>query len=782
MVQRKKSAKKRSTKAKKTASRRRPSAQKAGAAGRLARLCLRWGWRLALFALGAAIGLLGPAYWVLKDDVVARFAGRRVDQPSRVYARALELYPGQLINEAELRSELAFANYRDGSVTQPGRFRVSAQGLHIHTRPFHYADGAEAARRLLITLEQGRISQIRDQIAKTNLSLARIDPAEIASIYPLSGEDRSATALPAFPPLLVTAIQAVEDRSFKHHHGVDVRGLLRAVWINLRHGGLRQGGSTITQQLVKNLYLSPARTFWRKFNESLMAIAIERHFDKGAILEAYLNEVNLGQDGAHPVHGFSRAADFYFGVPVSSLNAPQIALLVGMVKGPSWYNPRKQPERAMQRRNQVLQVMFETGLLNQARYERARKSPLGIQRQSQRRRSGRFPAFIDLVRRQLRRDYRDRDLTQAGLRILTTLHPVAQQGAEAAVEKGLADSGDGQLQGAMVVIAPHTGEVAAMVGDRSPRRLGYNRALDASRQIGSVMKPLVYLLALEQGYSLSTPLSDQPISVSLQDGSQWRPSNYDGRSHGQIPLLSALAESYNQATVRVGMEVGVTKVLELLSRLGVQNDVRPHPSALLGAVELSPFQVAQAYQALAADGFYTPLSSVQAVLDAKGRPLARYPTRKQALPERRGVALINYALSRTSTEGTARRLPQLLGRELRVAAKTGTTNDRRDAWFVGYTADWLGVVWVGRDDNRPAGITGAATAMPVWARLFRYLSSQDLHYTVPDDVAWYWIDWPRHELADESCENARAVPYIKGSEPDVWSSCIGGVKSFLRNF
>ncbi|GAB4200523.1 MAG: penicillin-binding protein 1B [Wenzhouxiangellaceae bacterium] len=744
---------------------------------------MRWGWRGFWFAAGLAAGVLVPAWLLLEDAVVARFAARRIDQPSRVYARPLELFPGKPVTAAALRRELEFADYREAAVSQPGRFQLSQTELRVHTRPFHFIDGAQAARQLQISLSQERIERIHDLRSGTDLPLARIDPAEIASIYPLSGEDRINTALAAFPPLLVTTAQAVEDRQFKHHPGVDVRGLMRAMWVNLRAGGLRQGGSTITQQLVKNLYLSSERSLWRKFNESLMALALERHFDKGVILEAYLNEVYLGQDGAHAIHGFARAADYYFGVPAASLNPAQIALLVGMVKGPSWYNPRRHPQRALARRNQVLEIMRETGLIGSQALQRALAQPLGVQPAAAASRQRRYPAFLDLVRRQLRRDYRDRDLSQAGLRILTTLDPLAQQAAERALSDRLSASGMTELQGAVVLVAPQSGDVAALVGDRQPRRWGYNRALDASRQIGSIMKPLVYLLALEMPsrFTLSTAVSDAPVSVALEDGKRWQPTNYDGVSHGQVPLLQALVASYNQATVRIGQEVGVTRVLELLRRLGVQNDMTPHPSVLLGALELTPLQVAQAYQVLAADGYYSALSSVHGVLDAGGRPLSRYPTRKRAIAERNGVALVNYALSRTSVEGTARNLPGQLRQPLRLAAKTGTTNDRRDAWFVGYTAEWLGVVWVGRDDHRPAGITGAASAMPVWSALFNQIQSSDLQYTTPDDVAWYWIDWPADELADERCDGARPVPYIKGSEPEEWSKCIGSLRSFFRN-
>lgn len=741
---------------------------------------------MGLVVLGFAIGLGAPAWYLLEQDVVARFAARRTDQPSRVYARALELYPGAPVGLTQLERELQFADYREGGSGQPGRYERVSGGLRIHTRPFDFVDGAQPALRLDVALDEQRITGITQLGRNTQkLALARIDPAEIASIYPLSGEDRINTSLAAFPNLLVSTVQAVEDRSFKHHPGVDWRGLARAFWVNLLHGRLSQGGSTITQQLIKNLYLSPERTLWRKLNESLMALALERHFDKGAILEAYLNEVFLGQNGAHPVHGFARAADEYFGVPVQSLSPSQTALLVGMVKGPSWYNPRRHPERALARRNQVLEIMLETGLISPAQLKQSKAQSLGVQSSPQRVRQGRYPAFIDLVRRQLRRDYQDKDLSQAGLRILTSLDPYAQEQAERALNEGLAAAGAGsqQLQGAVVLVSAQTGDVSAIVGDRQVRRWGYNRALDASRQIGSIMKPLVYLLALDEPgkFTLSTPIDDSPVSVPLQDGQTWRPSNYDNRSHGQIPLLTALVESYNQATVRIGLQVGVTRVLELLQRVGIREDIPAHPAALLGAVELSPFQVAQTYQALAADGYYSPLSAVQAVLNAEGKALGRYPTSKTPLRERRSVTLLNYALSRTSVEGTARSLPKLLGRPLRLAGKTGTTNDRRDAWFVGYTAEWLGVVWVGRDDNQPAAITGASHALPVWARLFRGLAASDLQFSAPEEVNWYWIDWPRHELADEDCEQARAVPYLQGSEPGEWSSCIGGVRSFFRN-
>jgi len=737
-------------------------------------LALRFAAGVLLFGLGLAIGLLVPTVWWLDREAGQRFAERQWTQASRVYARPLELYTGRKISREALILEIEAAGLQRGSAGTVGRYSTTGSSLDVHLPGFPFPDQNQTAQLLNMTLADGRIATLSHP-GGVDAGLVRVPPAELGSVMPLDDRDRTLVALADFPPLLVSGIQAVEDRQFKHHHGIDPRGLIRAAWVNLRHGEIVQGGSTITQQLVKNLFLSSERRWVRKFNEAVMALSLERRFSKAAILEAYLNEVYLGQDGARAIHGFGRASEYYFNLPIQALSVEQIALLIGMARGASWYHPVRNAQRARDRRDRVLGMFLETGLIDQAGFEAARSRSLGVSPTSQRR-SRRHGQFLDLVSRQLRRDYRDRDLRNTGLRIFTTLEPAAQRAAERALADGLdeVERTEGELQGAIVLVEPASGEIRALVGDRHPDRSGFNRALDARRSVGSVIKPFVYLLALAmpERYSLVTPLLDEALSVPIDSQESWRPRNHDEKSHGQVPLMAALAGSHNQATVRLGLEVGLTELFDLLRRLGVEPGGEQHPSALLGALSLTPLQVAQLYQVLAAEGYSAPLRAINEVVAANGQSIARYPVRSRPLRDRAALALLDHALRFAVTDGTASSLSWRLSDDPGVRGKTGTTNDRRDAWFVGYTRDWLGVVWTGRDDNAPAGISGAGTALPVWARLFSALPLRPVRPSWPEGVEWYWIDWPQPTLADEQCAGARALPFIAGSQPETMSPCI----------
>jgi penicillin-binding protein 1B len=726
---------------------------------------------------GIFLGLMVPWVAYLNHQVTTEFEGRKWDLPSRVFARPLDLYPGAPLNLQDLETELRLAGYRRGETSgRPGQYRVSGNTLEIHRRSFRFPDGAEDARRVEVRLAAGAVDRIRDSASGEVLELARLDPAEIASIYPLQGEDRTLVDIEEVPQLLVTGLQAVEDRHFNQHPGVDLRGIARAVLANVKAGRAVQGGSTLTQQLVKNFFLTRDRTLVRKFNEAIMALLLEVHYDKGEILEAYINEVFLGQQGAYAVHGFGRASQFYFDQPLERLEPQQIALLIGLVKGPSYYNPRKHPQRARERRDQVLDMFAETGLLSTQEARAARAAGLGVTPQP-RTRGSRYPAFVELVRKQLGQVYREEDLRTEGLRIFTTLSPSEQEKAQSAVTNGLRELAErglpASLQGALVLADVASGEVRALVGDRDGDRVGFNRALQARRQIGSVIKPLVYLLALEHpgDYNLLTPIEDEPLILRQADGSDWQPNNYDGVSHGEVSLLEALTRSYNQATVRLGLNIGVSHLLARLDQLGVDAKVDAVPSVFLGAVELTPLEVTQIYQSLAAAGFSVPLRSVLAVETAEGGELVRYPLRMQPQPRREAISVLNYALTQVVEQGTASRLPALLGKQVTVAGKTGTTNDRRDSWFVGYTRNRVAVAWVGNDDNRPAGVTGSNAAMQVWARLFRELPLEPVDLRMPDGASWLWVDRDNGRLSAEQCGNAVQVPFVAGSEPGEMTPC-----------
>jgi penicillin-binding protein 1B len=735
-------------------------------------------WRLFLLLGGVFLGLMIPWVVYLNFQVTSEFEGRKWDLPSRVYARALEIYPGMDLSRLDLERELSAAGYRSGGDMQrSGSYGISGPNVEIHRRAFEFHDGHEAALRFRLRLQDGRVESISGAADGEPLDLVRIEPAEIASIYPLQKEDRTLVRIKEVPALLVTGLQAVEDRSFKHHPGLDFRGIARALLANLKAGRAVQGGSTLTQQLVKNYFLNDERTLVRKFNEALMALLLEAHYSKAEILEAYLNEVYLGQQGALAIHGFGRASLFYFDLPLERLEAQHIALLIGMVRGASLYNPRRQPQRALERRNRVLSMFAETGLLSEEEAASAARKPLGV---TQTPRSGgtRYHAFVGLVKDQLASEFREEDLKSEGLSIFTTLSPSEQEKAQDAVTAGLdrlqAAGLPASLQAALVLADPTTGEIRALVGGRHASEPGFNRALNARRQIGSVIKPLVYLLALEhqEDYSLVSRIRDEPISLRQADGSQWSPDNYDQVSHGEVTLLEALSRSYNQATVRLGLNIGVNHLLHKLQQLGVDAHVDAVPSVFLGAVELTPMEVTQVYQSLAAGGFSVPLRSVIAVRTPGGGELTRYPMRLMPLARREVVGVLNFALTQVVEQGTAKALPGLLGEKVSIAGKTGTTNDRRDSWFVGYTRNRIGVTWVGQDDNRPAGVTGSNAAMRLWARLFRNLPLEPVDLRMPDGAYWLWIDAESGKLTAEQCAGAVQIPFVEDSEPQDMTACL----------
>jgi len=731
--------------------------------------------------------LLG--YVIYVDFVIRdRFEGNRWEIPARVYASPLELYAGLPLKQHELLQELSRLNYRKvSSANEAATYQSRSGEIILNSRPFRFWDGPEVSKHLRILFDSSGVKAVEEQATGQAVSLARLDPAHIASIYPRHNEDRILVQLKDVPTLIQKSLIAVEDRKFHTHHGIDFAAILRAFYSNIKAGKTVQGGSTLTQQLVKNYFLSSERSIIRKLNEAIMAPLLELHYSKDDILESYLNEVYLGQDGQRSINGFGLASQFYFARSLKYLQPQQAALLVGLVKGPSYYDPRRHPERATARRNLVLDVMFERGLINQAERDKYKQSPLGVSRE-QKGSVTAYPAFLDLVKRQLRRDYRDEDLSSAGLHIFSTLKSDVQLKAEKALtgnlnalEKGYRLP-KGRLQGAVIVADINNAEVVAVVGDRQVRFTGFNRALDAVRAIGSLIKPAVYLAALKTNkYTLASMISDEFIELE-QPGKdeKWAPQNYDKIYHDQVPLYLALAHSYNVATVRLGMEVGLSAVIDVLSDLGVHRPVKQYPSTLLGTLALSPLEVTQMYQTLANAGFYSPLRSIRAVLDAKGEPLNRYPLSVSQVIDARDSLIINDALHQVTRIGTAAQLQTLLPQGMKVAGKTGTTDDLRDSWFAGYSRDYLSVVWLGQDDDKPTKFTGSSGAMQVWASLFNAIGVQSLQLDLIDDMEMAWIDPVSGNKTDENCENAIELPFKTGTAPEQEAGCNSGVMDWLN--
>jgi penicillin-binding protein 1B len=751
---------------------------------------VRWG--KLLLALGVlAIVIIGAYGVYLSKTVRVKFEGQRWALPARVYARPLELYSGSKVNREQLVYELETLGYqRSSAVSSTGHWREDARGVEIMTRAFRFWDCAEPVRHLSIRVDKRGIRGITDAATGTEVALVRFEPLEVGSIHPSHAEDRVLLRRDQIPPLLEQTLLAVEDRSFYDHFGVNPRAILRAVVANVRAGRTVQGGSTLTQQLVKNFFLTPERSLKRKAEEAVMAMVLENRYTKDEILEAYANEIFLGQDGDRAIHGFGLASYFFFNKPVGELRLPEIALLVGMIKGPSYYNPRRHPERAMARRNLVLDVLVEQGVVSAKTAAAAKAASLGL-RDGGHRGDAAHPAFLDLVRRQLKRDYREDDLVSEGLQIFTTLDPWVQRQADEALGSRLASLEKqrglpaGKLEGAVVAVAPQDGEVLAVTGGRDSGYAGFNRALDAVRPIGSLVKPAVYLTALQQPgrYSLATLLEDRAVSLKAGDGSTWMPKNYDGKEHGDVPLHEALARSYNLATVRLGLDVGVDEVIETLRMLGVNQPIDPYPSLFLGALALTPMEVAQLYQTLASGGFRSPLRSIREVLDASGEPLQRYPLTVERARAAAPVYLVNRAMQEVVETGTARYAKQALGPGLRLAGKTGTTDNLRDSWFAGFGGDLVAVVWVGRDDNKPAGLSGSSGALRVWVDLLKGVNPSPLDLAPPESVEEVKVDPDTGLLAAGNCA-ATPLPFIRGYAPYEFAPCAGqgeGAASRDRN-
>lgn len=729
---------------------------------------------LKLSLLGAVLGGIGLIY--LDMQVREKFEGKRWALPAKVYARPLELYAGQQLDRAALKDELKGLGYRFVSrADQPGMVEWASSRARIYTRGFAFPDSDEAARSLLLSFSGDQIASIRDAQGQT-VPLTRLEPILIGGIYPKDNEDRDLIRLDQAPEYLKEALVQIEDRDYYEHFGISLRGIARAMWVNIRAGRFVQGGSTLTQQLIKNFYLTSDRTLARKLTEIPMAVLLDIHYSKDEILEAYLNEVYLGQAGSRAVHGFGLASQYYFAQPIQELKLHQVALLAGLVKGPSYYDPRKNPERATARRNLVLQVLQEQGVISQQQRLEAERRPLGVVQQRSLHK-GAYPAYLDLVKRQLREEYPEEVLSSEGLRVFTSLDPMVQANSTHALNTTIArlqkhhGSAVSELQGSLVVADPQTGEVLALVGGKNARYQGFNRALDAQRPIGSLVKPAVYLAALERRYTLASLIDDQPISVPLPDGSSWVPQNFDRTSHGKVPLYLALAKSYNQSTAQLGMAIGVKSVVDMLERLGVDRSPKPYPSLLLGAESMSPFEIAAVYQTIAANGFRTPMRAIRLVTDIEGNELSRYPFEVRQVISAEHAHLIQYALQAVTREGTARSIYNRLPGALNVAGKTGTSNDQRDSWFAGFAGDRLAVVWLGLDDNGKLPFTGSGGALQAWTELMIKEKPQSFMAVQPEGIEYRWIEEQTGLQSAEHCEGVRQVPFIKGTAPEEYAEC-----------
>ena len=723
--------------------------------------------------------LLATVYVVYLDvRIINKFEGKIWSLPSHVYARPLELFVGQSLSAKNFHQELKLIGYHRVKEipTKPGQYRYwGDKYFELISREFQFEDTVQPAQKLRVDFSYGEIKRISTLFSQKALSLARLEPALIAGIYPGHAEDRKLVKLEDVPDYLVLTLLAVEDRRFYDHWGIDPRAIARAMLANISAGRTVQGGSTLTQQLVKNIFLTSERSLLRKINEAIMSLLLEFHYDKTLILETYINEIYLGQDGSRAIHGFGLAAHYYFDKPLNKLTKDQLALLVGLVKGASWYDPRRHPQRAIERRNQVLKLMAEQGVISEPQFKLFKSRALNVVAKSYLT-ANRFPAFIDLVKRQLRDDYAEEDLRSQGLKIFTTFDPLVQYQAEQSVTSVIPRlerdyQKTEKLQTAVIVLSPENGEIQALVGDRNPRYPGFNRSLDAVRQVGSLIKPAIYLAALQQPerYHLASVLDDSPLHVKNYAGKIWSPQNYDKKFDGDVLLYEALNHSRNVPTVRLGLDIGLPDIVKTLKALGINRDVPPYPSMTLGAFSLSPFDVASMYQTLAAQGFNIPLRAIRTVYNQQGKALNRYPLKIKQTLDAEPVYLINTVLHQVTQTGTARSVEKNMS--IKLAGKTGTTDDLRDSWFAGYSEDRLAVVWLGRDDNKNTGLTGSSGALRIWTDIMKSLPLEELHLNLPETMEKHWIDKESGGITEKNCKGAVELAFLNGSGPVKRAEC-----------
>lgn len=723
-----------------------------------------------LLALGAITLIALSAYFVYLNQVITdTFEGRRWSVPAQVYAAPVELYAGAEFSLAEMIDELTRLGYAaNANLPAPGTYARRGHLLDVYLRAFDFPETSRASQRIRLTFDELGITEVADGSGRP-VPLIRLDPLNIGNFFPSHGEDRLVLTPDQVPELLTGALIAVEDANFDRHFGFDPVGIARAAWVNLTSGEIRQGGSTLTQQLVKSYYLSNRQTLERKLKEVAMAMILELKFDKEELLNAYVNEIYLGQDGVRAVHGFGLGAQFYFNRPLAELETHELATLVAIIRGPSYYNPYRHQARVQQRRDLVLGKMHEAGLIDADELDLNLAQPFAVVRGA---RSGGayYPAFMDLVRTSLG-DYDEEDLTSAGLRVFTTLSPRTQDAVEQALEDTLTRLEEqrmlppGELQGAVVIADTQTGEIQAVSGGRAAGVDGFNRALNARRTIGSLIKPVVYLAALERGYHLASTLQDAPVTLSLRGSGDWNPQNFDNEVYGAVPLVRALGDSMNLATINLGLALGVDQVAERLTTLTGEPTENPYPSLLLGAEARSPLEVLGLYSTFASGGFHMDPKSVVTVLDEQGAPLSRQPFSLDQELETETAEAINRALEVVMERGTGKtsRFSQL-----GTAGKTGTSDDYRDSWFAGYDSQRLAVVWVGFDDNRPTGMTGASGALRVWDAIFARLGVSPLPEPADGFEA---VEYETGLLANESCAEVVALPLPADANNKAKSGC-----------
>ncbi len=705
----------------------------------------------------------------LNHLINGRFEGDTWALPSRVFARSLEIYPGLALARNQLIYELELSSYLEVEVEPlPGQYRLLGESLELNAHPFDFGDQREDSRLLQIFFAPGRVTAMTDSSSGHEVQLFRLPPVILGSYYPDSGEDRLLLTEDGVPERLIDALIAVEDRGFFEHSGLSPLAILRALLANLQAGKTVQGGSTLTQQLAKNLFLTPEKSLLRKTNEAFMALILEFRFSKQALITAYINEVFLLQQDRIAIHGFARASRMMFRRSLDNLEAQHLALLVGMVKGPSRYNPFKSPDHALSRRNLVLKVMFEHNQLDNREYENAIAAPLGIVRRLPG--VNPFPAYLDLVKRQLRTSYSAAELSRRGLRIFTAFDPLLQRNLELGLARSLRRFNQPELQAAVVIADYLNGDIRALVGDRVTDYPGFNRALMAQRPIGSLIKPLLLYSLFEQRLTLASKVKDRIIRIQQSDGKIWEPRNFDRKLHGDMSLYQAFIRSYNLPFVRLGIEGGLEALVRNLALIKLLKHDVIYPSMLLGTTSMSAYEVSQMFQVIANNGYFTPLTTIRSVADQDNNVLGRVPLESHKLFDQAGMIQVQRAMIGVSENGTARYLAQRFAGHT-IAAKTGTTNEARDSWFAGFSRRLLTVVWLGRDDNSPINLTGSSGALRVWSDIMELQGFESFKLSRDDSLGWLHINPQDGGIAQQSCADRVLLPFPKKRMPTVGSRC-----------
>ncbi|EMJ8071330.1 bifunctional glycosyl transferase/transpeptidase [Enterobacter kobei] len=704
------------------------------------------GWFWLLLKLFIVFVVLMAIYGVYLDQKIrSRIDGKVWQLPAAVYGRMVNLEPDMSISKNEMVKLLEATQYRQVSkMTRPGEFTVQAKSIEMIRRPFDFPDSKEGQVRARLTFDGDRLDTIENMDNNRQFGFFRLDPRLITMLSSANGEQRLFVARNGFPDLLVDTLLATEDRHFYEHDGISLYSIGRAVLANLTAGRTVQGASTLTQQLVKNLFLSSERSYWRKANEAYMAVLMDARYSKDRILELYMNEVYLGQSGDNEIRGFPLASLYYFGRPVEELSLDQQALLVGMVKGASIYNPWRNPKLALERRNLVLRLLQQQQVIDHELYDMLSARPLGVQP-----RGGVIspqPAFMQMVRQELQSKLGDKVKDLSGVKIFTTFDSVAQDAAEKAAVEGIPALKKqrklSDLETAMVVVDRNTGEVRAMVGGAEPQYAGYNRAMQARRSIGSLAKPATYLTALSQPnlYRLNTWIADAPISLRQPNGQVWSPQNDDKQFSGQVMLVDALTRSMNVPTVNLGMALGLPAIVDTWQKLGVSKDqLHPVPAMILGALNLTPIEVAQAFQTIASGGNRAPLSALRSVIAEDGSVLYQsFPQAERAVPAQAAYMTL-WTMQQVVQRGTGRQLGAKYP-GLHLAGKTGTTNNNVDTWFAGIDGREVVITWVGRDNNQPTKLYGASGAMSIYQRYLANQSPVPLNLVAPEDIVDMGVD------------------------------------------